>query len=50
MKVRGKAVEWLSNLSNDDIYDFLPQLVQVRTYVCTYICMYIIYVLTVYMM
>lgn len=22
-------MEWLSNLSNDDLYDFLPQLVQV---------------------
>ena len=27
--VRSKAVEWLSHLGNDDICDFLPQLVQV---------------------
>jgi len=30
MKVREKAVQWLSELSNDDICDFLPQLVQVK--------------------
>ena len=29
MVVRGKAVECLSMLSDDDVYDFLPQLVQV---------------------
>ena len=27
--VRSKAVEWLSHLGDDDICDFLPQLVQV---------------------
>jgi len=27
--VRSKAVEWLSRLEDDDICDFLPQLVQV---------------------
>ena len=30
MVVGKKAVEWLSVLSNDDICDFLPQLVQVN--------------------
>ena len=30
MVVRKKTVEWLSVLSNDDICDFLPQLVQVN--------------------
>ena len=27
--MRSKAVEWLSHLGDDDICDFLPQLVQV---------------------
>ena len=34
MKVREKAMEWLSNLANDDVCDFLPQLVQVSKCVC----------------
>ena len=36
MKVREKAVEWLANLSNDDICDFLPQLVQVTILLNSY--------------
>ena len=30
MRVRAKAVEWLAYLSDDDICDILPQLVQVQ--------------------
>ena len=30
MCVRAKAVEWLAELSDDDICDILPQLVQVQ--------------------
>lgn len=30
MHVRAKAVEWLAKLSDDDICDILPQLVQVQ--------------------
>ena len=33
MVVRAKAVEWLSKLNDDDICDFLTQLVLVCTYV-----------------
>ena len=54
-RVRNKAVEWLSRLEDDDICDFLPQLVQVcLCVVCGCMCMCVvcaclyIYILHVY--
>ena len=35
MVVRAKAVEWLSKLNDDDICDFLTQLVLVSTFMYT---------------
>ena len=40
-KVRTLAVSRLEKLSNDELQNFLLQLVQVCVYVCMYVCTYI---------